>query len=297
MSPSSSTALPRPILKHSPHSYSTPAQAADALFLRIPAPRTTNNVRFPPSPTLTRTFSAYSPSTYDRSPIVVLPNTCALPARGCPGRTYLPGDAPAPHSPSQTRKRAMKCKSKTLHPRAAALATPPADEAPSIPPPLVPDLSSESDESDGFTSPPTDSLTTPYVADTSFLPHPPSPKPKSGLGLTLNTSMYRAPELDDEEQYQYHTYEDEKRRRRERERGKGDWEQRARQRRERDMGARDLEKQTARMSLGEDDLDDEDEADEPDLADSCGQGRYRSIFGGSLRGCGLEEEDGCLGGF
>lgn len=45
-------------------------------------------VHFPPSPIISKTFVAHSPSAYDRSPIVVVPNTCALPERGCPGRTY-----------------------------------------------------------------------------------------------------------------------------------------------------------------------------------------------------------------
>jgi hypothetical protein len=45
-------------------------------------------VHFPPSPIISKTFVAHSPSTYDRSPIVVVPNSCALPERGCPGRTY-----------------------------------------------------------------------------------------------------------------------------------------------------------------------------------------------------------------
>ncbi|KDQ51432.1 hypothetical protein JAAARDRAFT_41103 [Jaapia argillacea MUCL 33604] len=71
----------RPILKVSTttHTPSTP----------IPK-RHKKSVRFPPSPILTQTFHTYSSSTYDRSSIIVDVNPCALPKRGCPGRTYLP---------------------------------------------------------------------------------------------------------------------------------------------------------------------------------------------------------------
>jgi hypothetical protein len=65
---------PRPILKRNPTSLARERKQAV--------------VHFPPSPIISKTFVADSPSTYDRSPIVVVPNTCALPARGCPGRTY-----------------------------------------------------------------------------------------------------------------------------------------------------------------------------------------------------------------
>ncbi|KAL5512355.1 hypothetical protein ACEPAG_3347 [Sanghuangporus baumii] len=49
----------------------------------------TNKVHFPNHPdALARTHLAYSPDDYDRSPIRIKPNICALPERGCPGRTY-----------------------------------------------------------------------------------------------------------------------------------------------------------------------------------------------------------------
>ncbi|KAF9447453.1 hypothetical protein P691DRAFT_793449 [Macrolepiota fuliginosa MF-IS2] len=115
---------PRPILKRST---STPSAEKHV-------------VHFPPSPALTRTFDAYSPAAYDRSPIVVAPNACALPERG--GRTYVL-DEPTSLSPS--RRRSSSKSSRGLHPRAIG------DSEPI--PSLVPDLSSESDESDGFPSP------------------------------------------------------------------------------------------------------------------------------------------------
>jgi len=65
---------PRPILKRNPTSLDRGRKQAV--------------VHFPPSPIISKTFVAHSPSTYDRSPIVVVPNSCALPERGCPGRTY-----------------------------------------------------------------------------------------------------------------------------------------------------------------------------------------------------------------
>ena len=65
---------PRPILKRTPSSMDRERKHAV--------------VHFPPSPIISKTFAAHSPSTYDRSPIVVVPNSCALPERGCPGRTY-----------------------------------------------------------------------------------------------------------------------------------------------------------------------------------------------------------------
>jgi hypothetical protein len=65
---------PRPILKRNPSTMDRERKQAV--------------VHFPPSPIISKTFMAHSPSTYDRSPIVVAPNTCALPERGCPGRTY-----------------------------------------------------------------------------------------------------------------------------------------------------------------------------------------------------------------
>jgi hypothetical protein len=37
---------------------------------------------------LVKTRVTHSPASYDRSPIVVVPNSCALPARGCPGSCW-----------------------------------------------------------------------------------------------------------------------------------------------------------------------------------------------------------------
>ncbi|KAF8903050.1 hypothetical protein CPB85DRAFT_1438499 [Mucidula mucida] len=85
---------PRPILKR------TPSQQPHH-----------SSVHFPSSPLLTRTFDAPS---YDRTPIVVAPNSCALPERG--GRCYNLSDTKYP-------PRAVDC------------------------PELIPDESDESDDS------------------------------------------------------------------------------------------------------------------------------------------------------
>lgn len=119
------TVAPRPILKRHDNPSPTPSPSQHA-------------VHFPPSPALTRVFSAHSPAAYDRSPIVISPNSCTLPERGCPGRTY--------YSPEDAARAAHF---KGVHPRRIPYQSRPCD----IPPPLVPDLSSESEESDSFMGP------------------------------------------------------------------------------------------------------------------------------------------------
>jgi len=109
---------PKPILKRSVSEPGYPNRA--------------QGVRFPPSPA-TCTYSAYSASAYDRSPIVVTPNNCALPERG--GRTYTLDE-------SQPRRGISFARD--FHPRALAFAS----SRPALPQ-LIPDQSSESDESDG----------------------------------------------------------------------------------------------------------------------------------------------------
>lgn len=162
--PSSSSSQPRPILKRQ----QTSPNYRDGRA--IGSPERLHAVHFPPSPTLTRTYTAYPPSAYDRSPIEVAPNTCALPERGCPGRTYtLDGEPPARPPPPSTRSQ----HGIHIHPRAVFYNRSPIspswpsgiDDGPQrasrrsspVQPPLTPDLSSESDESDGFTSPPNSS--------------------------------------------------------------------------------------------------------------------------------------------
>lgn len=171
---------PRSILKRAPVSVSPPATA--------------HAVHFPPSPSLCRTFAAYPPTMYDRTPIVVSKNNCALPERGCPGRTYVLEEQRLAQEQSD---RAKGSSSRSYHPRAFAHSE---RAYPADLPQLVPDMSSESDESDGFTpSPqmptgaysygahglptkyqsydytPCDSNSNNGIAALAFLPYPPSP--------------------------------------------------------------------------------------------------------------------------
>ncbi|KDQ62908.1 hypothetical protein JAAARDRAFT_359314 [Jaapia argillacea MUCL 33604] len=69
---------PRPILKRQ-----LPCTSASSPFpfASCPAPPFSPHVHFPPTPILTSTHPAHSPSTYDRAPILVSPNSCALPHR------------------------------------------------------------------------------------------------------------------------------------------------------------------------------------------------------------------------
>jgi hypothetical protein len=179
---------PRPILKRSESNHSTPSAPRYPRSSLLHSSSTpSHGVHFPPSPTLTRTFSAYSSSSYDRSPIVVTPNSCALPERGCPGRTYTLDD-PAPQTPASNWRSGVH-NGRHLHPRAVATAyraSSSEDEDSedndskrssrtfSTLPPLVPDVSSESDESDGFTPP----LPEPaqYPSQSSYR-HPPHSTP------------------------------------------------------------------------------------------------------------------------
>jgi len=155
---SRNTAL-RPCLKHSTDLDPPPgANSSPFPFALCPAVMG-QRVHFPPAPGLCQTHLTHSPSIYDRAPIVVLPNVCALPKRN--DRTYTP------HSecPSSSKKRV------STHPKGAQAAAAhhphafrEASVASSDPavrqhhqqlPQLVPDLSSsESDESDINSLPP-----------------------------------------------------------------------------------------------------------------------------------------------
>ncbi|KIK25242.1 hypothetical protein PISMIDRAFT_677509 [Pisolithus microcarpus 441] len=151
-------------------------------------------VHFPPSPALTRVYAAHPSSAYDRSPIVVSPNTCALPERGCPGRTYtLEDECAARSAPSKRRP----SNGNHFHPRAVSnpISTSPTRSigddhtrnpprtSPFTPPPLIPDLSSESDESDSFVTP----FDTP---NTSLTPAPSISKPRIRTDAMMPTSPY-----------------------------------------------------------------------------------------------------------
>ncbi|KAK7685382.1 hypothetical protein QCA50_011245 [Cerrena zonata] len=112
--PSSSTDTPSPTHESTE---STQLLAIDPSIL-------SSLVRFPPSQVLTHSFPAIPASAYDRSPIVVSPNMCSLPERGCPGRTYLPSGPNASGKASNSAYSAGSngrsfLRGKHLHPRAA----------------------------------------------------------------------------------------------------------------------------------------------------------------------------------
>jgi len=107
-----------------------------------PLPYAQPFVHFPPSPTLTSTHVVDDSYIYDRTPIVVAENDCALPQRGCPGRTYIRVERPLTHKPVAAGNH--------VHPSAKRFSdcnsTPPPPSA--LFPPLCNDETS-SEESDG----------------------------------------------------------------------------------------------------------------------------------------------------
>ena len=152
---SRTTAL-RPCLKHSTDLDPPPsANSSPFPFALSPAVMGTR-VHFPPTPSLCQTHLTHSPAMYDRAPIVVLPNACALPARH--ERTYPPSrECPSSSSSSKKRrsthaKGAQAVAAVAHHPHAfreAPVASSDPRQHHQQLPQLVPDLSSsESDESD-----------------------------------------------------------------------------------------------------------------------------------------------------
>ena len=70
----------RPILKPLPHSYNdSPLPFASSSHV---PPLDSPHVHFPPTPVMTKISITHSPFSYDRAPIQVAPNVCALPERG-----------------------------------------------------------------------------------------------------------------------------------------------------------------------------------------------------------------------
>ena len=170
------------------------------------------HVHFPPTPSLSSIHTTHSSRTYDRAPIAISPNVCALPERG--GRTYTPASESSLKPPR---------KGSYFHPEAYdACETEPIDDyipasPPLRPPPLTPDLSSDSDESEGagntlphhsgrlspillhftqHTQSSTQSFSrskdTLLDSQLSFLPHPPSSaKSKDGVRKRRSPSCPR----------------------------------------------------------------------------------------------------------
>ena len=106
--------MPRSILKQSSSS-SSDSYSTTSLAAALPYPPPPPQVHFPPPTSLTQTHYTHSGTHYDRAPIVVLPNDCALPERGCPGRTY---DNSSGYKTPRPATLTSKC-GRTPHPRAA----------------------------------------------------------------------------------------------------------------------------------------------------------------------------------
>ena len=78
---------PRPILKSLSSSFVSSETSNPLPFSSCPTILDSPHVHFPPTPTLTSTEITHSSFMYDRAPIVVTPNICALPERG--GRKFI----------------------------------------------------------------------------------------------------------------------------------------------------------------------------------------------------------------
>jgi hypothetical protein len=110
---------------------------------------TLHHVHFPPSPALSSTHEAHSSAIYDRAPIVVAPNNCALPRRG--DRVYTDRRRVHHHCEREQVRIVSLCtedisqeasESDCLDPLALSLLS-----LSLYPPPLVPDTSSSSSSS------------------------------------------------------------------------------------------------------------------------------------------------------
>jgi hypothetical protein len=166
--PGRRAAPPPPILKQD---LNAGAQgSADALPFTSCTSIHSTRVHFPPTPKLTCRELTYPSHAYDRAPIVVTPNSCALPSRGA--REY--------HAPidEEARARARKPRfapvvqqtqpqslSSQSIPASCYFATVPAAAAPADA--LSWSSSSESDDSDTSVSTP------PPAADAGYHHHPP----------------------------------------------------------------------------------------------------------------------------
>ncbi|KAJ7508430.1 hypothetical protein B0H11DRAFT_27805 [Mycena galericulata] len=163
---------PRPILKALPEpDLSKPGLPESAFSNPLPFAACSSrvifspHVHFPSTPGLTFTGATHSPGSYDRAPIAVSPNSCALPERG--GRVYRSSSVPPP-------------KGSYFHPRAfeACEAEPPV----AVPALLPSDVSSETDEWDECASPPQSVSPEPRVAvrmPVQGTPYYPTPIPST----------------------------------------------------------------------------------------------------------------------
>jgi hypothetical protein len=141
---------PSPILKHA-DTTQTPAPAPALPFSACTSSIHSTRVTFPPTPQLASARTTYPPHAYDRTPIVVARNECALPARGA-------RRSPEPATPALTWS--SSCSSESDD-GADGARTPPADDS-------------------GVSTPRAARFTAlglaPAPGAGAFLPHPPSPE-------------------------------------------------------------------------------------------------------------------------
>ncbi|KAJ8085220.1 hypothetical protein PM082_004014 [Marasmius tenuissimus] len=155
-SPQSSQPSPSISFSRARHPRLTPSTPNHLFYDKQVLPFTTSpptpHVHFPPTPTIVSSTHAALPSTiYDRAPIQVSPNSCALPERG--GRVVR-GSAPAVCMKGGIKH--DECKGSYFHPFAFEACEPEDLPSPTSVPQLIPDMSSasESEESmDGHSSP------------------------------------------------------------------------------------------------------------------------------------------------
>ncbi|KAJ7077590.1 hypothetical protein C8R43DRAFT_1053701 [Mycena crocata] len=146
--------FPKPLLpESSSSSHPLPFAACSSRLMFSP------HVHFPSTPRLTFTGDTHSPGTYDRAPIAVSPNSCALPERG--GRVYRSSSDPP--------------KGSYFHPRAFEAC----ETEPMPVPSLLPDLSSETDEWEECVSPPSTSPEPHVHVRMQGTPYYPAPIPST----------------------------------------------------------------------------------------------------------------------
>ncbi|KAF9237093.1 hypothetical protein BU15DRAFT_49274, partial [Melanogaster broomeanus] len=99
------------------------------------------HVHFPPTPSLTSTYTTHSASVYDRTPAVVPPNSCALPGRH-EREFILDASYPHHHPPYQP----VDVKGSYFHPRASEACSIEPPSGYSLPPPFpAPALTADTD--------------------------------------------------------------------------------------------------------------------------------------------------------
>lgn len=154
----SSYRRPRPILKRNP----SPTKQTTAPLPFSACGPLSPHVHFPPTPGLTSIHAVYSPQTYDRAPILVSPNVCALPDRHKRRVCSPPAEFEIEHTERRGRSPSrahggQNVKGSYFHPRAyEACELEPTSGTPSSAlklPPLVHDSSPSEDEDEIITPP------------------------------------------------------------------------------------------------------------------------------------------------